>query len=112
MIKLLSALAISFALAIVGHSAFAASVVVTGVIESPASTSVTCTPVSTALTFPAPPNSLVCPIAIFPTGWSGAVTLSDPTHFATGSSGGALYLQTGATSPPAGPFSVTVTTTP
>src|ERR1700739_2571614 len=90
----------------------AASVVVTGVINSPPSTSVTCTPVSTSLTYPVPTNSPVCPIAIQPAGWSGTVTVSDTTHWTTVTVNGVLNLETGATSPPAGPFSVTVTTTP
>lgn len=93
-------------------AAYAASVVVNGVINSAPSTSVTCAPVSSSLNFPVPANSLVCPISVLPAGWSGAVTVSDTTHFTTGTSGGVLYLMTGATSPPVGPFSVTVTTTP
>lgn len=110
--KTLLSLALSLALAIVGHCALAASVVVSGVIQSPPSTSVTCTPVSSTLTFPVAQNSVVCPIAVLPAGWSGVVTVSDTTHFTTGVSGSVLYLQTGATSPPVGPFSVTITTTP
>jgi hypothetical protein len=105
-------LAIFACLPLLAGTAFAASVVVNGVIQSPASTSVTCTPVATTLTFPVAPNSLVCPIAVLPAGWSGVVTLSDTTHFTTATSSGVLYLETGATSPPAGSFSVTITTTP
>ena len=108
--KILLGLVLAFAL--VAHSALAASVVVSGVIQSPPSTSVTCTPVSTTLTFPVAPNAPICPIAVLPTGWSGAVTVSDTTHFTTAVIGGALNLEAGAISPPAGPFSVTVTTTP
>jgi hypothetical protein len=107
-----AALTLSLVLAVIGHSALGASVVVSGVIQSPPSTSVTCTPVSTTLTFPVAANSLICPITVAPAGWSGAVTVSDTTHFTTGTSGGVLYLESGATSPPAGPFNVTVTTTP
>ena len=105
-------LAIFACLPLLAGTAFAASVVVNGVIQSPASTSVTCTPVATTLTFPVAANSLVCPIAVSPAGWSGAVTVSHTTHFTTGTSSGVLYLETGGTSPPVGPISVTVTSTP
>ena len=93
-------------------AAYAASVVVTGIITGQPSTSVTCAPVASPLMFPLAPNTLICPISVQPTGWSGVVTVSDTVHFATANIGGSLSLVSGPTSPPVGPFSVTVTTTP
>jgi hypothetical protein len=103
---------LSAILILLAGSASAANVVVSGSIQSPTSTSVTCGPVSATLTYPVAANTLVCPIAVLPTSWAGAITLSDPTHFTTGDNGGALWLKTGPTSPPAGNFSVTITTAP
>jgi hypothetical protein len=103
-------------LAVIAASAFAqdASVAVSGTV-GPAmvsSTSVTCTPVATTLTFPVAAYTPICPILVSPSTWIGGVSLSDATHYALGLNNGALYLMSGATSPAAGAFSVTITTTP
>jgi hypothetical protein len=110
--NLIKGVLISIALLGLAPAAFAASVVVNGVIESPVSSNVTCTPVASGLVYPVAQGTQICPIAILPPSWSGAVTVDDTTHFQTGTVGSVLYLEAGATSPPVGPFSVTVTTTP
>lgn len=94
-------------------AASAAVVIVTGVVNGPASTSVTCSPNPTAnVAANATEGTALCSLSVLPTGWSGGFTVSDTTHFEVGTVSGVPTLETGPTAPPAGPFSVTVTAAP
>ena len=95
-------------LAIAASAAHAANTTVSIVINSPASTSVSCSPGT--LTAPVAANTVVCPISVVPSGWSGALTLSGTNASSFALSGTNLVV--GASALSAGTYSVTITATP
>lgn len=105
----LSAIAL---LAFVG-SADAATTTITITVSGAPSTSVACGTTSTySLTAPAP-GATVCPVTVQPTGWSGATAVtqtSGPTANAFNYSSGNIVV--GSTTPAAGTYTLTITTTP
>jgi hypothetical protein len=94
--------------ALFGARADAATTALSIIINSPTSTAVTCP--MTTYTAPLAAGSVVCPITIAPSGWSGALALSgvNASSFALSASN----LVVGSTALPAGTYSVTVTATP
>lgn len=89
-------------------AANAATTTLSIVINSPASTGVTCSPGT--LTAPLAAGFVVCPITIAPSGWSGALALSGSNASSFALSGSNLIV--GPTSLSAGTYSVTITATP
>jgi hypothetical protein len=95
-------------LALFGARADAATTTLSIIINSPTSTTVTCP--MTTYTAPLATGSVICPITVAPSGWSGALALSgaSASSFALSASN----LVVGSTALPAGTYSVTVTATP
>jgi hypothetical protein len=95
-------------LALFGARADAATTTLSIIINSPTSTTVTCP--MTTYTAPLAAGSLVCPITIAPSGWSGALSLSgaNASSFALSASN----LVVGSTALQSGTYSVIVTATP
>ena len=79
------------------------------VINSPASTSVTC-PLASSYTAPLAAGSTICTISVAPAGWSGALALSGTNASSFALSGSSLVV--GSTALAAGTYSVTITATP
>jgi hypothetical protein len=100
----------------IAHKALAISFIVTGAVAAPASpvaaSSGACAPVSTVLMFPVPPGTRVCQISIAPSNWVGKIIVDDTVHFQISQTSTGPWLTTAGTSPPEGPFSVTLTTAP
>lgn len=86
----------------------AATTTMTIVVNSPNSTTVTCTPGT--LTAPVAAGVTICPISIAPAGWSGVLSLSgtDAARFALSGTN----LVVGGTALTAGSYSVIITATP
>jgi hypothetical protein len=78
------------------------------IINSPPSTSITCTIPS--LTAPVAAGTNICHLVIAPAGWSGALALSGPDMASFALSG--LDLNVGATPLNAGTYNITLTATP
>jgi hypothetical protein len=97
----LSALGIMYA-----DVVWAAVASITITVAGPASTSVTCAPVAAG----GAANSVVCPIAVLPSGWAGSLTLSGPDVAKFAISGSNLVV--GATALAAGTYNVTITSAP
>lgn len=93
-------------------SAFAASVGVVVTVNSPPSTSVTCTPVA-SFTTTAPAGAAVCPIAVLPSGWAGSYTLSGADAASFGIvAGSPTNLVVGAVALAPRVYNVTITAAP
>jgi hypothetical protein len=94
--------------ALVCARADAATTTLSIIINSPTSTTVTCP--MTAYTAPLAAGSVICPITVAPSGWSGALTLSGAgaSSFALSAS----KLVVGSTALQPGMYSVTITATP
>jgi hypothetical protein len=94
--------------ALLGARADAATTTLSIIINSPTSTTVTC-PLTT-YTAPLAAGSVICPIAVAPSGWSGALALSgtSASSFALSASN----LVVGSTALQAGTYSVTISATP
>ena len=90
-------------------SAHAASTQLSIIVGGTGSTSVACTPLTT-LTAPVAAGTLICPIAVVPSGWTGVFTLSGANATSFALSGSTLVV--GATPLAAGSYSVTITATP
>jgi hypothetical protein len=92
--------------------AHASTVTLSIVINSPPSTAVTC-PLGTYVA-PLAAGSLICPITVAPSGWSGALALSgtNASSFAINTVSGVQQLVVGASALNAGTYSVTITATP
>jgi len=86
----------------------AASTMLSIIINSPASTSVTCT--LGTYTAPLAAGSTICPIVIAPAGWSGALALSGTNASSFSLNGSNLVV--GSSALGAGTYSVTITATP
>lgn len=94
---------------LVGAHAQGTTSTFTIVINGPLSTSITCTP--SALTAPVAPGTIICPLVVSPTGWSGLfspLTGANASSFSLSGSN----LVVGSTALAAGSYSVTVTATP
>lgn len=78
------------------------------IINSPPSTTVTCT--LGTYTAPLAAGSVICPITVTPSGWSGALTLSGTSASSFALSGSNLVVGSSALN--AGTYSVTITATP
>lgn len=96
-----------------GPVADASTVTLSIVINSAASTSVTCTPAS-GLVAPLAAGTELCPITVVPSGWSGTLALSgaNASEFAISSGTSGEELVVGSTALSAGTYSVTITATP
>jgi hypothetical protein len=94
--------------ALFGTQAEAATTTLSIIINSPTSTTVTCP--MTAYTAPLAAGSVICPITVAPSGWSGALALSgaSASSFALSASN----LVVGSTALQTGTYSVTLTATP
>ena len=86
----------------------AATTTLSIIINSPASTSITCALGS--YTAPLASGAVICPISVAPAGWSGALTLSGTNASSFALSGSNLVV--GATALPVGTYSITLTATP
>ena len=93
------------------------------IINSPASTSITCNPVSpwtisgstisypSTSPIPVPANSAICNLTIAPSGWSGAMSLTQTgNNFAV--SGPPWVLSIGQSALGAGTYTITLSATP
>ena len=87
----------------------AASTQLSIIVGGAASTSVACA-VSTTLTAPVAAGTVICPIAVVPSGWTGVFTLSGANAASFALSGSTLVV--GASPLAAGSYSVTITATP
>ncbi|MGH7158830.1 MAG: hypothetical protein ACREFS_01965 [Acetobacteraceae bacterium] len=96
-----------------GGVANASTVTLSIVINSSASTSVTCSPAS-GFVSPLAGGTEICPITVAPTGWSGSLSLSgtNASDFAIASGTSGQELVVGSTALAAGSYSVTITATP
>jgi hypothetical protein len=94
--------------ALFGARADAATTALSIIINSPTSTTVTCP--MTTYTAPLAAGSLICPIAVAPSGWSGALALSGSNASSFALSGSNLVVGSTALQP--GTYSVTITATP
>jgi hypothetical protein len=95
-------------LALFGARADAATTTLSIIINSPTSTTVTCP--MTTYTAPLAAGSVICPIAVAPSGWSGALALSGANagSFALSASN----LVVGSTALQPGTYTVVITATP
>ncbi len=95
-------------------AAYASTMSLSIVINSPASTAVTC-PVTATFVAPLAAGAVVCPISVAPSNWSGTLALSgtNASMFAisSGSSGSQLVVGSTAIATP-GTYAVTITATP
>jgi hypothetical protein len=102
-------LALAAAFLAFAGSTHAATTTVSIIINSSTSTALACTP-PTTLAAPLAAGTVICPLAITPTGWSGALALSGTNASSFALSGSNLIV--GATALAAGSYSVTITATP
>lgn len=79
------------------------------IINSQPSTAVSC-PLQSSYTAPVAPGTIICPITVTPSGWSGALTLSGANSGSFALSGSNLVV--GATALGVGTYTVTITSTP
>jgi hypothetical protein len=86
----------------------AATTTLSIIINSPTSTAVMCP--MTTYTAPLAAGSVICPVTVAPSGWSGALALSgaSATSFALSAS----KLVVGSTALQPGTYSITITATP
>jgi hypothetical protein len=109
-------LAIIAAILLAAASAHAkgASLSLTIVINGPASTSITC-PITATFTAPVAAGTVICPITVAPSGWSGTLALSGTNagSFAISSGTGGQQLVVGSAAiTTAGTETLTITATP
>jgi hypothetical protein len=90
------------------NRADAATTTLSIIINSPTSTTVTCP--MTTYTAPLAAGSVICPITVAPSGWSGALALSGASASSFALSGSNLVV--GSAALQSGTYSVTITATP
>jgi hypothetical protein len=97
-----------FFVALFGARADATTTTLSIIINSPTSTTVTCP--MTTYTAPLAAGSVICPITVALSGWSGALALSGANASSFALSASKLVVASAAL--PAGTYSITITATP
>lgn len=81
-------------------------------VSGPSSTAITCTAISSSLVAPVASGTTLSTCTVAPTGWSGAIALTNPQLAVASFQGNTFNLVVGATPLQAGTYGETVTSTP